>query len=220
MQRRWKDFRVHLIDDLFVLEYFKEREPEFASIYSRISLGAAKADLVRLLLMYEYGGLYLDIMNEPKDDFTDMHLLFEKLDTKTTLIGSWEPANITFQLILSKPKSNLMLCVYQLCKNNLVCQFKKEVVDNEISPYNLVVLTGPILFHELVVNKPFQSWNTYLKCLEYASENYPFFCKWDCELLDVSKYFWLWRVGFDNHHGKNMAKHWSVLQDSQKLFLS
>ena len=146
MQQKWSDYRVHLIDDDFILDYYTKHDCEFRDIYKKISLGAAKADLVRLLLMYNYGGLFMDIMNYPKEHFIDMGSLFTNLKNKTTYVGSWEPENISFQVILSKPKSDLMLKLYELCKNNLLCQYDEEINKNNKKGYNLVSLTGPIFY--------------------------------------------------------------------------
>jgi mannosyltransferase OCH1-like enzyme len=220
LKDKWINYNIHLITDEFINEYYLNNDIEFGKIYNKISIGAAKADLIRLLLMYEYGGLYLDIMCEPKDSFTDIDKLFEKLNIKQVYVGAWAPQNVSLQVILSRQKSNLMFELYNLCKKNLLNQYTEEIINNNKKEYNLVVLCGPLLFHDIIVNKPFVSWNTYLKCEEDSIENKFFFDKWDCELLDIEKYFWLWRVGFDNHHGVNMDKHWSKIQHKQKLFLN
>jgi hypothetical protein len=134
-------------------------------------------------------------------------------------VGTLSFLYITFQLILSKPNSSLIFNLYDLCKNNLINQYKEEIINKQKKEYNLVSLTGPLLFHDTIVGKQFIDWNTYLKCEENSVDNKIYFDKWNCDLLDIEKYFWLWRVGFDNHHGKNMDKHWSVLQNKQNLFI-
>jgi mannosyltransferase OCH1-like enzyme len=224
MQKRWSTYNVHLITDVFMSEYYREHDSSFEPIYNRISLGTCKSDLVRLLLMYQYGGLWLDIMNYPTDSFTDMDVLFSQLEKKTTYVGASIKRNsgvngIGFQMILSKPKSDLMHELYNLCKKNLCEQYTIECVNNERKTYNLITLTGPILFHDIVVQKTFSSWDKYLTLEENSIKNKQYFDKWDCELIDRDKYFWCWRVGFDNHHGINMDKHWSKRQLIQNLFI-
>ena len=219
MKQLWSNYKIHLIDDEFVINYYKDNDPEFVNIYNKISIGAIKADLIRLLLIVNYGGLYLDIMNYPKDTCIDMDHFFKKLDIKTTYIGSWEPKNISFQVILSRPKSRLIQDLYNLCKQNLITQYNEEVINHREKQYNAVVLTGPLLFHDIVVGRQFIDWDTYLICSEDIQENQKYFNKWDCELIDIEKYFWLWRVGFDNHHGINIDKHWSIVQCKQNLFI-
>lgn len=210
-------YNVHLIDDEWVINYYTSRNQEdFCNIYKKMTLGAAKADIIRFLLMYEYGGLYLDIMNYPRKEL-NIDDLFSKLDHKSTYVGAWEPCNITFQLILSKPKTLLMEKLYVLAKNNLINHYKEESNSETYVRYNLVSLTGPLLFHDIIVNKPFKGWDVYLNCSENSPQNKKYFGKWDCDLIDLEKTFWLWKVGFDNHHGKNMDKHWSK-QQSKKLF--
>ena len=75
------------------------------------------------------------------------------------------------------------------------------------------------LFHDIVVQKTFSSWDKYLKLEENSIKNKQYFDKWDCELINRDKYFWCWRVGFNNHHGINMDKHWSKRQLIQNLFI-
>jgi mannosyltransferase OCH1-like enzyme len=219
LQKMWKNYKIHLITDDYINQYYLHNEPEFCKIYNKISIGAAKADIVRLLLLYEYGGLYLDIMNYPRENFTNMDELFEKLSKKTVYFGTYAPKNISLAVILSRPKSDLIKELYTRCKRNLIEQYTEEIIHNRYKSYNLGTLTGGILFHDIIVNKPFSEWNVYLKCLENAPENKEYLEKWDCELIDLRKYFLLSYVGIHNHHGKNMDKHWSRLQSKQKLFI-
>jgi mannosyltransferase OCH1-like enzyme len=219
LQNKWKNYKIHLITDEYINQYYLLNDPEFCKIYNRISIGAAKSDIVRLLLLYEYGGLYLDIMNYPRSIFTNMDELFEKLNKKTVYFGTYAPKNISLSLILSKPNSMLIEKLYNLCKKNLIEQYTEEVTNNINKSYNLISLSGPLLLHDIIVNKPFVEWNMYLKCEENSKENKTYFEKWDCELIDLRKYFYLSYVGIHNHHGKNMDKHWSRLQLNQKLFI-
>lgn len=219
LQNLWKNYKIHLITDDYINQYYLLHDPEFCKIYNKISIGAAKSDIVRLLLLYEYGGLYLDIMNYPRSIFTNMDELFEKLNKKTVYFGTYAPKNISLAVILSKPNSMLIEKLYNLCKKNLIEQYTEEVINNINKSYNLISLSGPLILHDIIVNKPFVEWNTYLKCQENAIENKKYFEQWDCELIDLRKYFYLSYVGIHNHHGKNMDKHWSRLQLKQKLFM-
>jgi len=211
------NYNVHLIDDKWVINYYTSRnEQDFCNIYKKITLGAAKADIIRFLVIYEYGGLYLDIMNYPREEL-NIDDLFSKLENKSTYIAV-SGTNIGFTLILSKPKTLLIEKLYDLAKNNLINHYKKESNSEAHINYNLVQLTGPLLFHDVVVNKQFYSWDFYLNCREDSPQNQQYFKKWNCDLIDVEKTFWLYKVGFDNHHGKNMDKHWSKQQLKKKLF--
>ena len=193
IRQMYRKYNVHLINDNWVIQYFtKKKDVEFLKIYKKITLGAAKSDLVRFILMYEYGGLYLDIMNYPKENL-NMDELFAKLVNKSVYVGYLEPNYISFQVMLCKPKSALIKQLYELCKNNLIEHYEKELVSTSHVKYNLILLTGPILFHDVVVSKKFDKWNTYLKCIENATENLSYFEKWDCELVDCRKTFYLYQ---------------------------
>jgi len=214
----WKDYNIHLITDEFVNEYYQTHDVDFLNIYNSISIGKSKADLIKLLLMYEYGGLYLDIMNFPHVSFTNMDELFKKLEYKQVYVSALKPNRISLQALLAKPKSKLMFELYNQCKKNLIKQYTEEIINKKTNPYNLVVLTGSLLFHDVTVKKIFSQWDTYLKCEPNAEENKQYFEVWDCELINIEEYFYLWYTGIDNHHGKNMHKHWSELQKKQNLF--
>lgn len=166
--------------------------------------------------MYEYGGLYLDIMSCPRDEL-DMDVLFSRLEHKSTYVAVWG-GDLGFSLLLSKPKTPIMEELYDVARRNMTDHYNKEISSDTHIDYNLVTLTGPVLFHDVVVNKPFSGWGTYLDPREDSPQNEQYLGKWDCDLIDLDKTVWLYKVGFDNHHGKNMDKHWSRQQTKKKLF--
>ena len=69
---------------------------------------------------------------------------------------------------MSKPKTLLVEKLYDLAKNNLINHYKKESNSEAHENYNLYTLTGPLLFHDVVVNKQFQGWDFYLNCKKRA----------------------------------------------------
>jgi mannosyltransferase OCH1-like enzyme len=69
------------IEDL-VLKYSHEFDPEFSSIYNSIKRNVTKADIGRYLLIYYYGGVYLD-------NDVDIKTAFSMSDLKTYKNGVW-----------------------------------------------------------------------------------------------------------------------------------
>ena len=217
---RFSDYNIHLIDDAFMNKFYEARNDPFGATYSRLTIGAAKSDIARLALLYEYGGLYLDIMTCPQDGL-DMDALFEKLDHKSAYFPCWETpsrSEVGLPVILSKPKQPLLLELRKRVEKNFVEQCAAETLCPHRSPYNICTLSGAIVFHDIVVDRPFVTWTTYLTCREKCASNAPYLEPWDCDLFPVLNFFQLNRIGYNNHHGTNMHLHWSEVQKKQPLF--
>jgi hypothetical protein len=55
-------YHHHLYDDKEIAQFINEHFPgRIANAFSRLAIGAAKADLWRYCVLYHYGGVYLDI---------------------------------------------------------------------------------------------------------------------------------------------------------------
>jgi hypothetical protein len=58
------EYDYYLFDDAEALNFVCSFYPELTDIYQRLRLGAAKADLWRLMVLYRYGGVYVDMDSE------------------------------------------------------------------------------------------------------------------------------------------------------------
>lgn len=58
------DWTFLLVDDAEGAELIARHFPQLAGVFSRIVVGAGKADVIRLCLLYTYGGLYIDLDSE------------------------------------------------------------------------------------------------------------------------------------------------------------
>ena len=74
------------IEDL-VLKYSEEFDNEFSNIYNSIKRNVCKADLGRYLLIYYYGGVYLD-------NDVDIKTSFSMTDLKNHKNGVWYTENV------------------------------------------------------------------------------------------------------------------------------
>lgn len=60
------DWDVKVVDDNFCLPILEKNFPEYVSLYKKIVIPAAKSDIMRLALLYEYGGWYIDCDMRPR----------------------------------------------------------------------------------------------------------------------------------------------------------
>lgn len=75
-----KKYKFIFFDDNDRIKFIKKEFPEFYNFYKRINegYGAAKADIFRVLILYKYGGIYIDC----KTTIDDMDELFLKYPNK------------------------------------------------------------------------------------------------------------------------------------------
>lgn len=60
------DRDVKVVDDSFCIPILRQIFPEYVSLYKKIVIPAAKSDIMRLVLLYEYGGWYIDCDMRPR----------------------------------------------------------------------------------------------------------------------------------------------------------
>jgi mannosyltransferase OCH1-like enzyme len=65
------DWSYHLMDDYDNLQFVEQNYPEYLQLYKSFDREIYRADLVRYLLLYQYGGVYLDLdikLKRPLED--------------------------------------------------------------------------------------------------------------------------------------------------------
>lgn len=103
--------------------------------YSRLQIGAAQADFWRVLALYKYGGVYLDI---------DAHAIWPLSDTVSSeldeLYITTRKGELSNYFIASKPANpNLLILINKIHQN---------IKDNTLT--NVFELTGPGVFNALL----------------------------------------------------------------------
>lgn len=158
--------------DLFIEEFY----PQYSQSYHSIIPGAFKSDIIRLLLLYKYGGVYSDIGHtflKPIDIFIDdsYDIVFVKdrdvtnLDNfLTKIINKFSvstPYAIHNAFILISPNHPLLLYIINYIDNN-ISQKKYGV--------NSLDITGPLavgkaynIFFERDIETPLVIGTNYLK---------------------------------------------------------
>ncbi len=75
LQKRNPEYDYQFYDDNRICDFIRnEFGEDIYKLYTRISIGAAKADFFRYAILYKKGGIYLDIDSESKIKFDDFIL--------------------------------------------------------------------------------------------------------------------------------------------------
>lgn len=118
------------------------------SLYERIRLPAAKSDLARLLLLREYGGLYLDAHVGPTSPASLLETLSPLSSHHLILFGKcWAMQKETdFDLmngvLAARKKAPELDIVIDLVVQNILEQEARERKTQEYVPYSLFDMTG------------------------------------------------------------------------------
>lgn len=143
------DYNYNLYDDndmdKFVNEHFSG---EIAEQYNRLNIIVAKVDFWRYLVLYKYGGVYLDMdssIEKPLDD-----LIKEKDEAIITAEGN-PNLYVQWALIFSKEHPILKKTIDLICKN-----LRNNIYNNDIHK-----MTGPTVFTKAIN----QIHKKYFKCI-------------------------------------------------------
>lgn len=112
------DFEHHLYDDVDCIEYMKTKPLKYLNAYNTLKDNAHKADLWRYLILYDYGGVYLDIKCQPKKDLKDIFdFCVRDKYTWYTCRAGLEYYSIHNGIIATPPKNPVLLkCADLICE--------------------------------------------------------------------------------------------------------
>jgi mannosyltransferase OCH1-like enzyme len=138
MQWRNPQYRYEFYDDNRIDAFFQsEFEPSVYQAYKRIDIGAAKADFFRYAVLYQYGGVYLDI-----DGYTTRNLDHMIQPDDAAIITQERNPGIFAQYALVFEKKHPML---KCCIDKLLDNIENNRYSNDIHK-----LTGPSVFTDAV----------------------------------------------------------------------
>ena len=191
--------------DLFVNENFKG---EIAECYNKLNIIVAKVDFWRYLVLYKYGGVYLDMDSgilKPLDELI-------KYDDEAIITAEGNPDNyVQWALIFSKQHPILKRTIELIVDN----------IKNNRYPNNILKMTGPIvysraineihseLFNNVIINH--KEINTTTD-ITYKSNN----ISYRLYGIDYNSYFCFRYNGCEilYHNGK---KHWRTEEKEKNL---
>jgi hypothetical protein len=147
-----------IFGDRHVLPLLMRDFPEHVELYNEIRIPTAKSDIALLLLLYEYGGLYVDchcgirdageirallgLLDECDAIFVDRALSQEARPVEQHLLIN--------SIIFSRPRLELMLGACRHALSNLAWQRRAESRDGFV-PYDIWSLSGPWLLTNAVM---------------------------------------------------------------------
>jgi hypothetical protein len=155
-------FRIY--DDRDVAPLMERYFPEYVQIYRAIRLPAAKCNVARLILLYEFGGLYIDC----HVGIRDLHALHQLLAFLSAVDAVFidrilalkaRPLGTHFLLITvlcSRPRLDLMLTIAKQGLVNLARHRESEYSIGFCS-YNIYTLCGTALFNSMVLQPDMQN---------------------------------------------------------------
>lgn len=139
-KRRHRDYQYIFYDDKMIEAFVKENFSEKVfHQYSRLQIGAAKADFFRYAILYIHGGIYLDI------------------DSSITISSLNKIWNTSYTAIIAREKTNKHLyaqwaLIYEkkhpILKNTLNIIITN--IMNNMYPNDVVQTTGPIPYSQAV----------------------------------------------------------------------
>lgn len=139
----YPDYQYNLYTNVEAARFVKAFSPEVYKAYWHLAPFAFRADLLRLCLLYEYGGWYFDLTTkplfkfEPNKDFVASNegsynevLKLERIDALENFV------------LYAKPKSRFLeLCIEEVVKNVLRRKHTKKFTPLQI--------TGPVALKEV-----------------------------------------------------------------------
>lgn len=221
-----KNFNVSILNDNSINKY-KNDFPLLINLFHLITIPALKSDIIRMIFLYEEGGMWID-SNTTLINNNGIKILFEKcknFDFIITVLPNIR-CDLKTSALISKPKSKLAFDTIQKMTVNLLKQYQKEKQTTAYVPYNFFLFVAPVVFFDLLEYKFDDEFRkgilqTILYKKQYIVDlDLPKFKEYKCALMIVDNYIKFYGCNKNHHHGKNMSKHWSEVQKHQRLFKS
>jgi hypothetical protein len=154
-QAEFPEFKIFGDNDVVPLieRYFPGR----TELFKAIRIPTAKSDIARQLLLYEFGGLYIDCHCGIRDADQIRHLLLSLEKVELIFIDrrqSVQPRHpeehfVLSTIVFSRPRSELIFSICRQAFSNLHWHRKHER-ENGKTPYSIHQLGGPALINAIV----------------------------------------------------------------------
>lgn len=128
------DYEYRLIDDQFMKEFIGEHYgSEVQQLYSDNRIPASRCDLARLMLVYEFGGFYVDLSMELRKSLNSLcsnELVLLQRDDFSNYIGKEHAAHFTNSIIGARAKSPFIKkCIDDVIENFRQRKFNHDVIN-------------------------------------------------------------------------------------------
>lgn len=181
------DYEYKLWTDHDNRELVKKHYPKFLKVYDAYSKGVYRADIARYIIIYHYGGLYVDL------DFECLKNMDELLN-KNTCFFAYEPEEH-----FKNGKPRICNALFASVKNNPIFieflreAFKRSIKNIHKSP---VYLTGPDMITDVLNKLKYPNIKIYKSCYFY-----PICAKNDSTIsTSIKKELALVKFAYAQHH--------------------
>lgn len=189
------DYQVEIImDDNLFLDKAKYDFPSLTNLFNKISIPSCKSDIARLLILYYFGGIYVDCNTIPLKCFNDFYVTIK--DKDFVISFNYNNLDYSTRVLFSSKESSVLKEILIKITNNLENLFNLEKESNINIEYNILLLTGTGPFNDVLGRNG---------DVDKFDDN-----------SDIIKHY---GCNMEHHHNKNFEKHWSNLQKKQKLFI-
>lgn len=216
------NFEVVLLTDS-TLHQFSEVFPDVVELIPKISLPAMRADLVRLMALYQYGGMWLDSNTTLKDP-AKLEGMFEAYSSFQFVITVTNTDfNVRAGAMMARSGSTLAWESVEKTMENLHRHFELEKKTSEYVPYNMFMFVAPVIWIEMIgytFDDEFRNQValTFQQNPKTLTLDLPKFEEFGVALMIVDEIVSFYGCNMDHHHGENFHNHWSERQKRQRLF--
>lgn len=136
MKKLNKEYEYHFYDDDDIIRFIKSNyDDDIHEAYSKLTVGASKADFFRYLVLYKEGGIYLDLDSAIHKNLDDL------IEGRSAVISREGHENLYVQWMLIFSKNHPILKeVIENVKKNIMKDCKQNVLD----------LTGPHVYADSI----------------------------------------------------------------------
>ena len=219
------DYNVKILNNEDINKYTDEFN-ELIELFHLSTISALKADIIRFIVLYKEGGMWLDsnttLINQ--DGIKILYDKYKNFDFIITILPDMRN-DLKTSALISKVNSELAYDTIIQITKNLKNHYEIEKKNKDYVSYNFFLFSAPVVFFDLLDYK-FEDHFRNKYTLEFIKDdnnniitlNYEKFNKYKCGLMNVNNILKFYGCNQSHHHEKNMHKHWSNLQKSQKLF--
>lgn len=131
------EFNYKIITDLDIVQIIKDNfSDDILNAFLKLNIGAAKGDFTRYILIYLYGGIYLDLdssISKPISDFIFEHKEYDNILFIDTHY------NFEQWILIAKPRNILF--------KYMIDEMVRRIMNNVD---NIFLVTGPTLFNDVI----------------------------------------------------------------------
>jgi len=212
------DYNVKLLNNEDINKYIN-KYPELIKLFHLATIAALKSDIIRMVFLYEEGGIWIDI-NTILVNNDGIKILFDRYKNFNFIINliPTQKNRITTSALIANKNSKLVFDIINKMTENLKNHYEIEKLTTDYVPYNLFLFVAPVILYDLLEYQTNDN-ITFIKDKDIIiTLDLPKFNEYNCGLMCVEKILKFYGCNMNHHHNENMHKHWSVVQKTQKLF--